>query len=155
IGHLRAISALDHSWRGLMWAEFHNRAFECGPVGSPGMMGTDALGLYPQFLPANSRFSIMRYGMNMRSGTCVVNTNGLLSYYDVDDSTGVIVGYLFSYLTAIHVITYIALRRAVASKWRRAQGPAGGCSLLRARRVISKLGLWGKQPQSAARVTEV
>ncbi len=60
IAKLRNISALDHSWRGLMWAEFRNRAFLCGPVGSGGMLGTDALGLLPQFLPDNRNFGMIR-----------------------------------------------------------------------------------------------
>ncbi|GLC75826.1 hypothetical protein PLESTF_001691800 [Pleodorina starrii] len=56
IGHLRVVSALEHSWRGLMWAEFQERAFQCGPDGSPDMRGTGALGLYPHFIPSDSRY---------------------------------------------------------------------------------------------------
>jgi hypothetical protein len=60
VGELRAISALDRTWRGLMSAEFRNRAFRCGPAGAPDMMGTGALGIYSQFLPTNPRFNMIR-----------------------------------------------------------------------------------------------
>ncbi|GIL90935.1 hypothetical protein Vretifemale_18629, partial [Volvox reticuliferus] len=126
IGHLRAISALDHSWRGLMWAEFHNRAFECGPVGSGGMLGIDALGLLPQFLPDNRNFAMIRVGMTQQYNNCVVDTNALLSNFDIHVPVATTVGFLFAYLAVVHVMTYLALWNAVAGKSTGSTGSSGG-----------------------------
>ncbi|KAG2426885.1 hypothetical protein HXX76_012672 [Chlamydomonas incerta] len=126
IARLRAISALDHAWRGCMTAEFRNRAFVCGPPSSAGMQGTDALGLYPQFLPTNDRFGLVRMGMTMVSEPCVVDTDGLLTYFKINTPVGVTVGYLFAYLAVVHAITYLALRRAVAAAAGSGAGGGGG-----------------------------
>ncbi|EFJ48316.1 hypothetical protein VOLCADRAFT_91098 [Volvox carteri f. nagariensis] len=116
IRRLRALSALDHSWRGLMWAEFHNRAFECGPAGTPGFLGTDALGLLPEFLPDNRRFRMIAVGMTQSYDNCVVDTNALLSNFGINVPVGTTVGYLFAYWAVLHLITYLSLRHAVSHK---------------------------------------
>ncbi len=67
IGRLRAISALDLTWRGMVAAEFKDRAFACGPPDATTLLGTDALGLFPQFVPTGRRFVLVRWvGMQLR-----------------------------------------------------------------------------------------
>ena len=53
--------------------------------------------------------------MTMVSEPCVVDTDGLLTYFRINTPVGVTVGYLFAYLAVVHAITYLALRRAVAA----------------------------------------
>lgn len=121
IRQLRAISALDLTWRGMVVAEFKDRAFACGPPGSTTLLGTDALGLFPQFVPNGRRFRLVKAGMTMTYDDCVVDTNALLSFYQVNGSVGDYVGWLVLYLAVVHIITYMSLRLAL---WRgsRAKG---------------------------------
>ncbi len=53
--------------------------------------------------------------MTMTYPNCVVDTNALLSFYEVHGSVGQYVGWLVLYLVVIHIITYASLRLAL---WR-------------------------------------
>ncbi|KAG2483665.1 hypothetical protein HYH03_017468 [Edaphochlamys debaryana] len=133
IGYLRYISALDYAWRALVRNEFKDRAFACGPVGTAGMMGTDALGLFPQFLPTNPRYNLVRFGMTQPDPNCVVDTNAIVSYYKINSTVWEIVGFLAAYWAVVHIITYLALRYAVSAKSRTQR--TGGVLLGPLRRV--------------------
>lgn len=50
---------------------------------------------------------------------CVVDTNALLSHFGINLPVDKTIGYLFAYLFVVHIITYLALHRAVMSNDRR------------------------------------
>jgi ATP-binding cassette subfamily G (WHITE) protein 2 len=110
ISWLKWVSAMGYTWNGITKIEFQNRNFTCSE--GAGILIPDLQGAINEGLPNLDRgqAAVFTNVVSDPDPDCVLNTNRLLDFFDIDTPFWTTMLILLGYLGILHLLTFAGLK---------------------------------------------
>lgn len=110
VSWLRWVSAMGYTWNGITKIEFENRNFTCAD--GVGVLIPDLQAAVTEGLPNldGGQASIFTNIVSDPDPDCVLNTNRILNFFDIDTPFWTTMCILLGYLGVLHILTFAGLK---------------------------------------------